>query len=182
MSGSSRVLPKPFETKRPRRSDRVSSRAALQRTRSIRAALFGVLAVVLLLAPAMAHASAFSSWSYRNSVGGTSNGCARAAIVDTTDHRAYAGRASSSACTSFVSSSPGYLGAQAWGYRSGMFCASTTFPVNGTTATTFAIGNNGLCSNPAGLQNFYTCAQTRFYSGSGYYTGPFGPCSPEQSY
>ena len=159
----------------------VSSPTPRQQKRTRWLALAAPVLAILLAAPTLAYASAYSAWSYRTAVGAY-YGCAQAPIVDVADHRAYSGRTTYSSCTLFVHSSPGYLGAQAFGYKDGAFCASTSFPVNAVTTTTFGIGSNGLCSNPAGLQNFWTCAKSKFYDGSVYLPGGSGPCSPEQSY
>lgn len=118
---------------------------------------------------------------------GTANSvyvCGRAGTVDVADHKAFVSKSSSSTGCNFISATAGTIGAQALGYKDGQFCAQTSFPVNNSTVTSYGVGNNQLCSNPAGLQNFFTCSKTKVKNNGvgNSYIYRNGPCSNEQSY
>lgn len=117
------------------------------------------------------------------------DGCAEAIMADVADSKAfnYAYAPVGAYCSSPQDVLPaGYLGVQVLGYRNGQFCGATALAYSPVPTSGFGIGAL-LCSNPSGLQSFYSRGYVQYYAGpsypyeNGYVTYP-GFNSPSQSY
>lgn len=146
-----------------------------------------VLAVFSLLPASSANASAYSTWKWYVSTpvaGRWHDGCLQGQIVDTADNRSYTESLTYTyGCSGSYSSVPsGYLGANAYGYRDGTFCGSTGWYYSAVSTSLFGVGSH-LCSNPAGVQTFFTNAYARHWDESGGLYVQGGPwASPSQNY
>lgn len=71
-----------------------------------------------------------------------------------------------SGCSSFESVGPNWMRASAAAYKDGGYCGGSGWKYNPSTAT----GHSALyfCSDPAGVQEFYTLSLVSFWSGSSY--------------
>jgi hypothetical protein len=149
--------------------------------------LFVATAVSLLVSAAVpASATASSGYVYGITTGPYGgvyvDTCVRADIVDVAGNNAYVHSAyNANRCGSPVYFMPsGYLGAVAYGYRSGSYCGNTGWYYNGSATYEFGVGT-ALCSNPAGSQSFRTVAYGTVWTGSGY-SSLISTTSPNQNY
>jgi len=75
----------------------------------------------------------------------------------------------------------GWLGITVDAYKNGAFCGTSYYRYSSSAASTVGYYFYGLCSNPAGTQEFYSVAWGKIYTGDHYYQ-PNGIVSPSQNY
>lgn len=73
----------------------------------------------------------------------------------------------------------GWIGIRLTGYRDGVACASTPWLYTSSTTSVMSYQTN-LCSDPSGVQEFYTRVDGRVYNGTGYTSIP-AVYSPSQN-
>lgn len=147
--------------------------------------MLGVACVVFVaLFAGIAFATATSGRIWRGSPGNSYNVCAEAVIRDTADNVAYIiAQDLGSGCWSDNNSRPsGWLGTKAIGLRDGGYCGTTGWYYNSSSTWMFGVGSH-LCSNPGGVQEFYTKADTRAWNSSTTsYVDYLQITSPSQNY
>jgi hypothetical protein len=143
----------------------------------------GVLVSSSLISAAIASATASSGMVYDSTLGYqtylAAYPCREAVIADVADNKGYARTATSTTCGTGKVVSAGFLGVHISAFRDGSFC---TFAEQTSASATDTYGLGGhLCSDPAGLQAFYTYAYGLFWNGGGYNYGS-NQLSPTQYY
>lgn len=156
----------------------------MQGQRVLRLAVVAVTALTIAVAvagPATA-GSATSGKIYRGTVPYSKKICAEAVIRDTADNLSWTTVWTSSLCTNSTTVPSGYLGTMALGYKDGSYCDNTGWIYNSVTSSLIGV-SSGLCSNPAGTQEFYTKADSRAWdTGIGGYRDYLRVTSPSQNY
>jgi hypothetical protein len=142
---------------------------------------------VLLAHPAVVAATAYSSLvakaNWYPPGYGQSTLCDQSGIVDTARNynQAVSKYYTNGTCgPTNITLPSGYLGTQVSGYRGGVFCGVSSIYYSTVATSAWQLWIT-LCSNPSGLQAFYSVGWPFGFNGSGYTSGG-GTTSPSQNY
>lgn len=154
--------------------------------------LVAIVAAAILGSSIPAYATATSGITFKGNPllanGQTIDGCAEAVIADVVDFKSfiYSYAPVGAYCSSRQSVPAGYLGTWLTSWKNGQYCGVSETVYNSVTASGWGVGGY-FCSNPAGVQGFYTRANSLYYAGpswpynNGYALYP-STYSPSQSY
>ena len=84
-------------------------------------------------------------------------------------------------CASNLTLPSGYLGARAQGYRDGQYCGQSSWSYSNVAAWGWQVWV-WACSNPSGLQEFYTRANGKLWVNNSQYDTTGWQLSPIQQY
>lgn len=151
----------------------------------MRRTLLALLCVGLLLAqPASVAASAYSPVTSRFTwipPGYTSTAmCDQSGILDTAVNYNQALSRTTTACSYIKNLPAGYLGSEVGGWRDGSFCGVSGVYYSTSTTSGWQLWAT-MCSDPSGLQEFWTTGWAYGWNGSDYNLSA-GLTSPHQNY
>jgi hypothetical protein len=106
--------------------------------------------------------------------------CDQSGILDTAVNYNQALSKTTTGCSYIKDLPAGYLGSEVGGWRDGSFCGFSGVYYSTSTTSAWQLWAT-MCSNPSGLQEYWTIGWAYGWNGSDYYMSA-GLTSPHQNY